>query len=216
MQPRFDRPMQPTSEEITPVLSIDEFGRACDILTECSMQAAKQLNKRTFQTYWQWRRGLEKALSLIVYRHCALILGASKHTGPIGISSSTGVSISLPSYAKEPIPPPAFKAAECAGNVPKTAGVYFVWDCDGILAYVGKSRKLNRRVKLSSHSHIRMRDSVSWLEVDLWQLSHAEAFFIGMLQPYRNGGKSALGIEENDLVPSICHRTFFVGAEMAA
>ena len=70
-------------------------------------------------------------------------------------------------------------------NIPKNAGVYFVYDHNGIIAYVGRSSCLQKRVT-RSHQRIDTPDSVSWLEYPHANIGFAEAFYIGVCRPYRN------------------------------
>jgi hypothetical protein len=74
-------------------------------------------------------------------------------------------------------------------KVPKTSGIYFVWDAVRC-AYVGKSVNLRDRVNLS-HKQINSSDLVSWVCLDVEEekdLLYAESFYIGILAPHRNFG----------------------------
>jgi len=70
-------------------------------------------------------------------------------------------------------------------HIPNCPGVYFVYDHNGIIAYVGRSSCLQKRVT-RSHEHIDIPDSISWLEYPHTEIGFAEAFYIGACRPYRN------------------------------
>ena len=70
-------------------------------------------------------------------------------------------------------------------NIPNCPGVYFAYDASGIIAYVGRSSCLQRRVN-RSHERIEKTDSISWLEYPHSDIWFAEAFYIGVCRPYRN------------------------------
>jgi len=70
-------------------------------------------------------------------------------------------------------------------NIPNCPGVYFAYDASGIIAYVGRSSCLQRRVN-RSHERIEKTDSISWLEYPHSDIGFAEAFYIGVCRPYRN------------------------------
>ena len=59
------------------------------------------------------------------------------------------------------------------------------YDASGIIAYVGRSSCLQRRVN-RSHERIEKTDSISWLEYPHSDIGFAEAFYIGVCRPYRN------------------------------
>lgn len=72
-------------------------------------------------------------------------------------------------------------------ELPESPGVYFVWDVNGHVVYVGQAVNLNRRVSLS-HENIVEGDAVSWLEFDEGSLNFAESYYIGVCRPVRNFG----------------------------
>jgi len=70
-------------------------------------------------------------------------------------------------------------------HIPNCPGVYFAYDASGIIAYVGRSSCLKKRVN-RSHERIEETDSISWLEYPRANTGFAEAFYIGVCRPYRN------------------------------
>lgn len=72
-------------------------------------------------------------------------------------------------------------------GLPDNPGIYFLWEADGVCAYVGQSVNLRGRVRLS-HEHLKPTDKISFIETSRRELTWTESFYIGLLRPYRNGG----------------------------
>lgn len=90
------------------------------------------------------------------------------------------LSASRIEYAKIPAP---FTSNET--ELPELSGIYFIWNESGGLAYVGQSVNIKKRMK--SH-HARLDgDAFSWLLFPEPDLRFAEAFYIGIGKPFRNG-----------------------------
>ena len=70
-------------------------------------------------------------------------------------------------------------------GIPDKSGVYFLWDND-CLAYIGQSVCLSDRVHLG-HEKSLATDCVTFVEVERDDLFFAEAFYIGIGRPFRNG-----------------------------
>ena len=90
-----------------------------------------------------------------------------------------------------PPPPLVYYPIEscCIGQVPKDNGVYFILNSAGCLKYVGYSQNLQRRVNsYRAHPHLEKGDYLSWLIFDGKDAIFAEAYYIGILRPYANGG----------------------------
>lgn len=73
-------------------------------------------------------------------------------------------------------------------EIPKTPGVYIVSDGNGVIAYVGQTKNLSRRI---IEHHVWMDAlgtcAVSWVELPIDGLLFCEAWFIAKLRPYLTG-----------------------------
>lgn len=87
------------------------------------------------------------------------------------------------------VPTEEYVHANATGEgVPEICGVYFVWEGD-IVAYIGQSINLQKRLRTVGHNHVRDGDRVSWLEFSEQDLDFAESFYIGICRPHRNFGR---------------------------
>jgi|GEM_PF-2099917 len=86
-----------------------------------------------------------------------------------------------------PIPTASILATEDAREVPAASGIYFVWDRNDCLQYVGQSINLQSRARLQ-HERICRGDRVSWLLFPIMELYFAEAYYIGIGRPPLNFG----------------------------
>jgi hypothetical protein len=86
------------------------------------------------------------------------------------------------------VPPAGRRAVPQNAKVswlPELPGIYFFWE-NFRCAYVGQSTFLKRRVIKSHHAYV-SGDKVSFLLFGESDLNVAEALYIGILQPHRNG-----------------------------
>lgn len=87
-------------------------------------------------------------------------------------------------------PPPGVVAPTVDGDgLPRSPGIYFVWNANRIV-YVGQSIRISNRATLS-HDNIFAQDMLSWVECDEDELDFVEAFYIGVVRPWRNFGRCA-------------------------
>lgn len=85
-----------------------------------------------------------------------------------------------------PDPPPGIIRPTPNGTgIPKTSGIYFVWET-GTIVYVGQSINMSNRVRLGQHESIRETDLLSFVPIGDCDLLWAECYYIGMLRPKRN------------------------------
>lgn len=68
---------------------------------------------------------------------------------------------------------------------PPSPGVYFFFEDGDVLAYVGQSTNLSKRVR-PSHEHCHTGDFASWILINENDLFFTEAYYIGAKRPYRN------------------------------
>jgi hypothetical protein len=87
-------------------------------------------------------------------------------------------------------PAPSVPATEDGDGIPHVPGIYFFWSGESVV-YVGQSRNLNQRVRLNSHHVLRPELRVSFLYFEEEFLTWAECFYIGVLRPQQNFGRSA-------------------------
>lgn len=77
---------------------------------------------------------------------------------------------------------------ECA---PDNPGIYFAWDSEGHLAYVGQAIDLQQRIN-SSHRKLEKTDKFSWIVCHNYShLDYTEAYYIGKYRPHRNCSKTS-------------------------
>lgn len=82
-----------------------------------------------------------------------------------------------------PPPPSAEFYASDAARLPRSSGVYFIYE--GVrIVYVGESVCL--RDRLSCHEHATQSRMVSFIECDRHQRKRLESFYIGLLNPPLN------------------------------
>lgn len=74
--------------------------------------------------------------------------------------------------------------------IPRTSGCYFAWEF-GRVRYVGRAVDLNRRLTKSHHA-IESHWRLSWIELPIKELYFAEAFYIGILRPFKNVAKPTI------------------------
>lgn len=72
-------------------------------------------------------------------------------------------------------------------NLPSVSGIYFLWNQEDVVEYVGQSVNLRDRCR-SCHPRIQQIPSplITFLEFSLTELNFAECFYIGLLRPIRN------------------------------
>jgi hypothetical protein len=87
----------------------------------------------------------------------------------------------------EPPKPTLFFSNILSINVQCKAGVYFFWDENDRIIYVGKSKNLNKRLT-KNHEKIKEDDMirVSYLFFPEKDISYVESYYIGMYKPARN------------------------------
>jgi hypothetical protein len=85
-----------------------------------------------------------------------------------------------------PVPPPPICSMDNVREqkLQNVAGVYFAYDENGILVYVGRSKDLHKR--LTHHHKIKNHHLVSWLEFEKSKIYTAELFYIWLLEPRLN------------------------------
>ncbi len=88
-----------------------------------------------------------------------------------------------PSLSDYPSVPDAFGMVASV-NPPESPGIYFLWS-KGQVAYVGKSKNIFNRVCWKHHA-IQRGDSVSWVEIPIYELDFAECYYIALCRPSRN------------------------------
>ena len=96
---------------------------------------------------------------------------------------------SLHSYPA--IPSPMLNPNKEGDGLPETSGVYFLWSegtIDGAIDYVGKSVRLNERLRLGGHHVMRAHHYISFLLFDSKILNWAECYYIGIVKPPLNFG----------------------------
>lgn len=91
------------------------------------------------------------------------------------------------------VPPPLFKPHVEGVGLPTAPGVYFLWAND-VVEYVGQSVKISQRVRLGLHKKLSEAHMISFLFFDEDVLNWAESFYIGILRPRLNFGKSSRAI----------------------
>lgn len=79
--------------------------------------------------------------------------------------------------------PPTVAYPRWLNRLPKTSGVYFIFDMDGEIYYVGKSKNMWKRVDWSITTG---QFFVAFLEFPPEELSYAESYYIGLLSPKGN------------------------------
>jgi len=71
---------------------------------------------------------------------------------------------------------------------PKESGVYFIWNNNKNICYIGQSVDLQSRLTLSHHN-IKEGDFASYVKIPFGLLLYAESFYIGLCKPARNFGE---------------------------
>lgn len=98
-------------------------------------------------------------------------------------------SVPAKGWQIQPVPAPVFMVLASGipeeSPLPDSPGVYFIWEA-GEVVYVGKSTNLGQRVR-NSHGKILRGDAVSWLCYEAAVITPVEHFYIGILNPKRNG-----------------------------
>lgn len=84
-------------------------------------------------------------------------------------------------------------------GLPEASGIYFLWT-KGSVDYVGQSVNLNRRVRLGNHHVLRDSHLISFVRIDKRELTWAECYYIGVLQPGLNFGRHASHHHETRLL----------------
>lgn len=92
--------------------------------------------------------------------------------------------------AYPPVPQPMIAPTLGGRGLPDAPGVYFVWD-DDVVVYVGQSRSLCRRAKISGHYKILAHHMLSYVLLPQAELTWAECYYIGVLRPIKNFGTHA-------------------------
>jgi hypothetical protein len=87
------------------------------------------------------------------------------------------------------VPPPFFAPSAEGDGIPSIPGIYFLWDGETIV-YVGQSVNLNQRVRLG-HWRLRPEYKISILPIDKFFLTWTECYYIGLVKPEKNFGRSA-------------------------
>jgi len=87
------------------------------------------------------------------------------------------------------VPPPSLVWTENGEGLPESAGVYFIWK-GGQCVYIGQSLNLKQRCS-GVHERINSDDRLSYVCLDPYELTWAENFYIGVMRPRRNYGRSA-------------------------
>jgi hypothetical protein len=95
------------------------------------------------------------------------------------------------------VPAPMLAPTRDGLSLPDAPGIYFLWN-GSTIEYVGKSIRLCNRVRLGSHHVLMGTHKISFVFVDAKQLTWAECYYIGTLQPQLNYGAMASHYEAAD------------------
>lgn len=105
----------------------------------------------------------------------------------LSLAAQESAEIRLKKGLYPSVPEPSFVLKRNV-KIPDTSGIYFAYeqkDDHKIIAYVGQSIKFSSRISIS-HGKLKAGDLIALLEMDKEDLNYAEAFYIGILRPYRN------------------------------
>jgi hypothetical protein len=94
---------------------------------------------------------------------------------------------SLAAYPDIPIAP-RFRPNWEGDGLPETSGVYFLWSKEDTIDYVGKSVRLNQRLRIGGHHILQDDHRISFLLFDKQILTWAECYYIGIAKPPLNFG----------------------------
>lgn len=83
------------------------------------------------------------------------------------------------------VPEPWIVPSKICTGLPEAPGIYFLWNGDEV-EYVGKSVKLNARLKLGYHDYLDKHHRISFILCDEDKLDFTECFYIGILRPEFN------------------------------
>ena len=87
------------------------------------------------------------------------------------------------------VPEPTIRPSYYGEDLPAEPGIYFLWRHDTV-EYVGKSVRLSSRVRLGHHILMKSH-KISYVLIEREMLDWAEAYYIGILRPFKNFGRSA-------------------------
>lgn len=91
-----------------------------------------------------------------------------------------------------PVPDPVSTASELARFRTRFSGVYFGYNNDGRVVYVGESSDVPRR--LQNHEHVKPDELVSFIQMEPSERFFAECYYIWLKRPERNKeGKKTAG-----------------------
>ena len=88
------------------------------------------------------------------------------------------------------IPNPTDAPTERGENLPYSSGIYFLWEGERIV-YVGQSKYLCNRLRLGTHHILKQHHKISFVLIDMKQLTWAECYYIGICKPLLNFGINA-------------------------
>lgn len=96
-----------------------------------------------------------------------------------------------------PIPSPQINPDGQGAGLPRTSGIYFLWD-ENEIVYVGQARRLCDRLRLGGHHVMTKNHRISFVFTKPHELNWAECYYIGIAKPRLNFGKRAVHREEDE------------------
>lgn len=169
------------------------------------IQAAKidreRQKQRQHKRYIETRRTL--ATELKGARQRLIQLQRNIKSAELGELSAAGYAAKAMAMAcaplsdRSPVPPPMLPPHADGLGLPAESGIYFLWR-DEVVDYVGRSINLGLRLRLGSHHVLSAQHRISYLLLPRHDLTWAECYYIGIMRPKQNFGRSATHYRAED------------------
>lgn len=167
-----------------------EFGplsKACKLAQEAKPQRISRFERERKIKRAELSRQLRKARKRLLELNALVSeLGCQVE----GLQNTLTINLNAEHLMQLPsVPAPSIPCSKLGDGLPSVSGIYFVWR-DGRLIYIGQSVNISNRCRFGHHV-ASPGDLLSWVPVEVQDLTYAECFYIALARPSHNRGTPA-------------------------